>query len=423
MNLPEAFVHRMKEMPDHEAFFRSYDLPAVKGVRYNSLKVTKEEFERLCPFPLTGNVPWEETGYYTDEEKVGKNIWHAMGLFYSQEPSAMSAVPLLDLKGGERFLDLCSAPGGKGTQAAIRMKGEGIAVLNEKIPDRAKILARNVERMGIRNAIVTNADPRELAKKLPCYFDKILVDAPCSGEGMFKKEENAVVEWSEENVLMCAERQAEILESACALLAEDGTLVYSTCTFSKEEDEGQIERFLTLHPEFELLEEHKLLPHLVKGEGHYVAKLHKKGGERFDSKLEKTGIGKTEEKLYRDFEKKFFNGKQENLYRFGDNLVSLPEGCFSLAGLKVLRAGVPLGTFIKGRFEPDHSFAICYRREDFVLTVDLSEEETISYLRGETTLTDRENGWCVVTCKGYPVGLGKVVGGVVKNHLPKGLRI
>lgn len=413
----------MEKMPDCEAFFQSYDLPAVKGVRFNPLKVTRETFETLCPFPLTGPVPWEETGYYTQEEKVGKNIWHAMGLFYSQEPSAMSAVPLLDLKEGHRFLDLCSAPGGKGTQAAIRMNGTGIAVLNEKVSDRAKILARNVERMGIRNAVVTNHDPRELAKKLPAYFDRVLVDAPCSGEGMFKKEENAISEWSEENVKMCALRQVEILESACTLLAGDGVLVYSTCTFSEEEDEGQIRRFLSLHPEFELLEEHKLYPHRVKGEGHYVAKLHKTQGERSEPKLEKTGIGKREETVYREFERKFFKGKEERLFLFGDRLCSLPEDCFSLSGCKVLRAGVPLGTFVKGRFEPEHSFAISYRADEFCLRADIDECEAVAYLRGETVESEGENGWCVVACKGFPVGLGKRVNGTVKNHIPKGLRI
>lgn len=260
MILPKAFLERMRSLPDYEAFLQSYARPPVRGVRVNTLKMSAAEFAARCPFPLDGEVPWEKDGFYTEEPKVGRYLMHAQGLFYSQEPSAMCAVPLLDVKKGECVLDLCAAPGGKGTQIAAKLQGEGLLVLNEKIPDRAKVLARNAERLGIRNAIVLNEEPSRLEKRFASCFDKILVDAPCSGEGMFKKEEAAAEEWSEENVAMCAARQRLILESAARMLKAGGTLVYSTCTFSEAEDEGQVAAFLRDHPEFSLSAEEKLYP-------------------------------------------------------------------------------------------------------------------------------------------------------------------
>ncbi|MBO4989489.1 MAG: RsmF rRNA methyltransferase first C-terminal domain-containing protein [Clostridia bacterium] len=422
MKLPEDFIKRMRLLSDSEAFFQSYDLPPVRGIRVNLLKTTPSAFAEGSPFPLGERIPWEESGFYVTEEKVGKTIEHAAGLFYSQEPSAMCAVPLLDLKPGDFFLDLCSAPGGKGTQSAALMQGKGIAVLNEKMPDRAKILAGNVERMGIRNAVVLNADPRELETRFPACFDKILVDAPCSGEGMFKKEENAVGEWSLAKVAMCAERQRGILDSAASMLKEGGILVYSTCTFSPEEDEGQIADFLARHGEFTLLEEHKLYPHRVKGEGHYAAKLLKTAGEIGTWRKETNFLKAAEETVYRTFERSFFVGRQERLFAFGNSISSLPEGCFSLKGLKVLRAGLPLGTIEKGRFEPAHSFAMAYPEECFLGVAEIGEKAR-SYLRGEPFENEGENGWCVVTFRGFPLGIGKRVNGIVKNHLPKGLRL
>ena len=422
MNLPKDFLKRMETLPDYGAFVESYRLPPVKGIRVNTLKITPSAFAEHSPFPLGERVPWEEKGYYVSEERVGKTIEHAAGLYYSQEPSAMCAVPLLGLKPGDLFLDLCSAPGGKGTQGAALLEGKGIAVLNEKMPDRAKILAANVERMGIRNAVVTNCDPRELEGRFSSCFDKILVDAPCSGEGMFKKEESAAKEWSLANVSMCAERQRSILDSAAAMLKGGGVLVYSTCTFSSEEDEEQIQTFLERHADFSLIEEHKLYPHRVKGEGHYAAKLVKREGKSLSWKEETNFVKGAGEKLYRAFEQSFFRGRQERLFAFGNALCSLPEGCFSLNGIRVLRAGLPLGTLEKGRFEPDHSFAMAYAKESFCNVAEAGEK-ALSFLRGETFESEGKNGWCVVTFRGFPLGLGKRVNGTVKNHLPKGLRI
>jgi 16S rRNA C967 or C1407 C5-methylase (RsmB/RsmF family) len=287
--LPEKFIARMKQrLPadEWEAFLAVYEQKAVKGVRVNTLKLSPEQFEKIAPFALE-KVPYSENAYFVEEEKVGGYAAHFAGLFYSQEPSATAAAPALEISAGERVLDLCSAPGGKGTQAAAYLKGEGLIVLNEPIFSRAQILSSNVERMGVENALVTCEYPEKLAKRFPAYFDKILVDAPCSGEGMFRKnEKEALGEWSEQNVALCAARQKEILGFAYSMLKAGGKMVYSTCTFSEEEDEWQVQDFLSTHPNMRLLKQTKLLPHRQKGEGHFrvleteaAASLAEKGGD------------------------------------------------------------------------------------------------------------------------------------------------
>ncbi|MBQ9081225.1 MAG: RsmB/NOP family class I SAM-dependent RNA methyltransferase, partial [Clostridia bacterium] len=273
--LPKAFILRMqKQLANEEAyqaFLQSYNRVTLRGIRVNTLKIERAQFEKISPFSLTP-VPWEENGFYVAEEKTGRHVYHFAGLYYSQEPSAMSVVPLLAVNPGERVLDLCAAPGGKSTQIAQALQGEGLLVCNEINGNRAKILSQNVERLGVKNAVVTNASPETLAKRFVSYFDKILVDAPCSGEGMFKKNEREAIEnWSEENVSLCAARQKEILRSAAAMLRVGGRLVYSTCTFAEAEDEGQIADFLQEHSEFKLIQQKKLYPHEVLGEGHFYA--------------------------------------------------------------------------------------------------------------------------------------------------------
>ena len=428
-NLPEKFIENMKkQLPETEweAFFAVYEKPPFKGVRLNPLKGGMDEMKPLLPF-LGTRVSWEENGYYTTEEKVGGSPFHAAGLFYSQEPSAMCAAPLLDVQPGERVLDLCSAPGGKGTQLACKMDGQGIIVLNEPVGSRAKILSQNVERMGVKNAVVISELPENLSTKFAGYFDKILVDAPCSGEGMFRKNaEEALGEWSEENVAMCAERQSRILNEATKMLCEGGRLVYSTCTFATVEDEGQVRDYLKKHPEMRLISEEKLYPHKVDGEGHFAALFEKteKTGE-WDTRLKeaKPWCTRDAEKAYRDFEKKFFKGKfASRLYEVNGTLYELPDGVFDWKGLQVLRVGVRLGEVKNGRFEPSHSLAMCVKKAECQNTVELSPDNLEKYLRGETVDADVENGWCLLCVEGYALGLGKAVNGTVKNHYPKGLR-
>jgi NOL1/NOP2/fmu family ribosome biogenesis protein/precorrin-6B methylase 2 len=382
----------------------------------------------VLPF-LGAPVAWEENGYYTDEEKLGGSPFHAAGVFYSQEPSAMCAAPLLDVQPYEKVLDLCSAPGGKGTQLACKMDGKGIVVLNEPVLSRAKILSQNVERMGIKNAVVTSELPEKLSAKFAGYFDKILVDAPCSGEGMFRKNaEEALGEWSEENVALCVERQARILDEATKMLREGGRLVYSTCTFASAEDEGQVCDYLQKHPEMRLIKQEKLYPHKIDGEGHFVALFEKTARtEEWESRLKdsKRSVTNSGEKAYRDFEKAFFKEKFAfRLHEVNGMLYELPENVFDWKGLQVLRVGVRLGEVKNGRFEPSHSLAMCVKAEECKNVADFSadDERLEKYLRGETIECDIPNGWCVVCVHGLPVGLGKAVNGTIKNHLPKGLR-
>lgn len=417
MNLPEKFLQRMKAelKDDFDGFLQSYSRPAVKGVRVNSLKISAEEFKKISPFFLEP-VEGEKNGFYVQGEGLGKTVYHAQGLYYVQEPSAMSVAPKLEVKSGERALDLCSAPGGKGTQLAQYMCGGGILFLNEINFSRAKILSSNVERLGIKNAVVTCASPEKLAGEFEGYFDKILVDAPCSGEGMFKKEDNAIPEWSLENVQKCALRQAEILENAYKMLSVGGRMVYSTCTFSEEEDERQVEAFLSKH-NCVLLEMKKLYPHKMRGEGHFYAVMEKREGDRLDKRVLKPAVN---EKLYRQFERENMKVTFDNLYLAGNTLYSLPENMPEI-NVQTLRAGVRLAEIKDNRIEPSHSLAMALKSEE-AFCIEVDESTAIKYLRGLTFETNQV-GWRLVTHKSYPLGWCKCSNGVAKNHLPKGVRI
>ncbi|MBQ9730312.1 MAG: RsmF rRNA methyltransferase first C-terminal domain-containing protein [Clostridia bacterium] len=428
--LPENFIKRMKtQLPETEweAFFSVYGEKPQKGLRVNLLKCCARAFKEFSPYALE-QVPWEENGFYISEEKVGGNAYHFAGVFYSQEPSAMCAAPLLGVKAGEKVLDLCAAPGGKSTQLAAKMQGEGIIVMNEPVYSRAKILLENAERVGVTNAVITCELPQTLEKRFAGYFDKILVDAPCSGEGMFRKNaEEALGEWSEENVALCAARQKEILNAATKMLKKGGRLVYSTCTFSVEEDEGQVQDYLNAHPEMSLLRTEKLYPHKVRGEGHFAALFEKVYGEEEPSKtvLAVPKCSPAAEKLFREFEKQTLQGeKVGGLYEKDGVLYSLPSGVFEWKGLNVLRVGLRLGELKNGRFEPDHALALSLKAERAKRAVRFAEkdERLEKFLRGESVEADVENGWCLVCVREYPVGWGKAVNGVVKNHIPKRLR-
>lgn len=425
IELPSGFVNRVKNDlgSDAQAFLNSYDRQPYKAIRVNTLKISPEDFKKISPFELS-QVKWEPNGFYVSEEKAGKTVFHQAGLYYVQEPSAMSAAPLLNVQMGERVLDLCSAPGGKGTQLAQALKGKGLIVLNEIDYSRVKILARNVERLGIKNAIVTCAPPEKIAKAFSGYFDKVLVDAPCSGEGMFLKEPNAVTEWSESNVKLCAERQRRILECAQKVLKQGGKIVYSTCTFAPAEDELQVENFLKEYSEFTLIKQHKLLPHKVKGEGHFVALMQKISGE--DGCKVKPLRPKAPEKMvaiYREFERKFLKTTFNNLHIVGDELYSLPDEFPQIDYLQILRAGVPLGEFKGDRFEPSHSLAMCLKAEE-ANSIEVEEKTALNYLKGLTfECGENKSGWCLVTYLNYPLGWCKAVNGTAKNHLPKGIRI
>lgn len=420
----ERYLARMRAMlgADYPAYEACLAEPPVRGIRVNTLKIEADAFRALSPFALR-QVPWEPNGFSVDGEKAGKSFYHDAGLYYVQEPSAMCAAPLLEAQPGERVLDLCSAPGGKGTQLAQAMRGQGLLVLNEKLPDRAAVLLQNVERLGVTNAVVTSADPAELAKRLGGFFDKILVDAPCSGEGMLRKEPAAAGQWSEETVRMCAARQKKILSSAAEMLAPGGRLVYSTCTFAAEEDEENAHWFVRTFPQFTLLEEKKLFPHRICGEGHYAAVFACGDGERTRFRRAKpSAVDRKTHAAFRAFEKEFLRGTmQGELRQFGSALSLVPQELFDLNGLRVLRAGLLLGEAKGDRFEPSHALAMA-ADSPLRQTVPLNEEEAARYFAGEQLGCAAPRGWCAATFGGYALGLCKGAGGVLKNHLPKGLR-
>lgn len=523
IKLPEMFCRRMQELLGEEAenFLDSYQKEREYGLRYNPFKfeskhIFEEKQMRELGWTLSP-VPWCVEGYYYEPQvQPGRHLWHDAGAYYIQEPSAMSAVELLGAKPGENICDLCAAPGGKTTQIAGKMKGQGLLVSNEFYGNRAKILAQNVERMGIANTVVLNESTEHLAQVFPGFFDRILVDAPCSGEGMFRKDPEAVEQWSLENVELCAERQQEILNHAAEMLKPGGVLVYSTCTFAPEENEQCIRHFLEKHVEFsletaeigeqyfspgqpewivsecssieedvqreEIAKAYRLWPHKLRGEGHFAARLRKAGiketenisegyGEGSESIFGRYGKGvehlcagkvrknrkgiKNKENVEIEAAVSAFQEFQEQAMRidleeklsgryvlFSEQLYLLPEEMPELKGLKVVRAGLHLGTCKKNRFEPSHALAMYLRQEEVRQCVMLSSETepmpsesktmqsgivygaALKYLHGETIACDSmQKGWTLVCVDGLSLGWGKAVNGVVKNHYPKGLRI
>lgn len=418
----ERYFERMRaQLSDFAAYRACLSQPPYRGIRVNTLKISPDAFREIAPFALAP-AAWEPNGFLISEEKPGKYFYHDAGLYYVQEPSAMCAVPLLGARPGERVLDLCSAPGGKGTQIAQAMQGKGLLVLNEKMPDRAKVLLQNVERMGVANAVVTCAEPSELAARLPAFFDRILVDAPCSGEGMLRKEPAAAENWSEENVFMCAERQKKILESAIAMLAPGGTLVYSTCTFAPEEDEANADWLVRAFPELTCTEQKKIYPHRERGEGHFAARFIKEDGERAAFRAPKLPADRAAVAAYRAFAGDFLRRPPEGTFAsFGNSLCLLPGEVFPLGGLRVLRCGLQLGTMEGRRFVPAHALALGVPRQDIAALCNYPQEDIARYLHGEELPAAELRGWCAVAYEGWPIGLGKSSASM-KNHYPKGLR-
>ena len=427
--LPEGFLERMRLQlgEQYPAFLKSLERPRAVALRFNPLKGDAP----ALPF-VKENVPWEPRGYYYDPEaRPGLHVYHEAGVYYLQEASAMAPVALLDPQPGERVCDLCAAPGGKTTQIAGRMMGEGFLLCNEINPKRAKILSRNMERMAVNNALVTNEHPAVLAERFAGFFDRVLVDAPCSGEGMFRKEEAAVTDWSQETVEMCARRQGEILHSAAALVRPGGRLVYSTCTFAPEEDEMAVARFLETHPEFapEAVEapwfeagengSFRMWPHKLLGEGHFAAVLRKmEGGDEENPAC----AGEKLPKAWLSFAKELGISLPEGkAVTFGDTLYWCSPDLPDIRKLKVLRPGLELGTVKKDRFEPAHALALWLKDCANVQHYAPDFPEIAAYLHGDV-VPSQKTGWCLVCAGDYSIGWGKGDGRVLKNHYPKGLR-
>lgn len=464
MELPKAFLERMKTEPDfdYEAFISQYALPPVRGLRVNTLKLSMEEFRLLCPWKTKPADTMAE-GLILDEpiEHIGSDPYHAAGLFYMQEPSAMSVVANSDIAPGMKVLDLCAAPGGKSGGIAARLAGKGLLISNEPIPSRAKLLVQNLERLGVMNATVTNVYPNSISKLLPRFFDRVLVDAPCSGEGMFRKDARAIAEWSPEHVLSCAVRQKAILNSAAECVAPKGKLIYSTCTFSHEENEGVIDEFLAAHPEFELEFIQRYYPHTCCGEGHFVARLVRSDGtsvnsvDRFIPTIDKKSFSIVSSFLEDTFN---FAHCSNSLPQFDaePNSESIPcsdsvpgidsihldthsgrvfylpmELPKAITELNYLSMGVEIGTMMKGRLKPSHGFfmaegarnELCFRAKQHI-EFEYDSAEIKRFLSGNTiSISNTLCGYMLITVNGFAIGFGKAVDGTLKNHLPKGLHI
>lgn len=455
-SLPIEFENKMKEMLGDrwDDFLKSYDNNRFQSLRFNTLKkgINKENYSQYLKtlgIDEQKKVNWAINGYYYDDNvRPGKHPYHELGLYYIQEPSAMSAAALLAPEPGMRVLDLCAAPGGKSTQLACYLNGHGLLISNEINTMRSKILSSNIERMGVANAIVTNEDSFKLAERFPAFFHAIQVDAPCSGEGMFRKLPEAMEQWSNEQVLVCAKRQGEILDNAATMLMPGGKIVYSTCTFSKEENEDVVENFIKKHDEFEIIKMERFWPHVQNGEGHFVAELVKHGKlmlsdgylgdndkkskkKKANNKLAKEYLVLLEEFLDKTVTAEVKNWiLSGNLSLFKEQLYRLPENAPNLDKLHIVRAGLHIGEFKKNRFEPAFALALALGKDDVLSVVDISAEDgrAKSYYRGETIILDETEidkkikGWTLLCFDGFSAGWCKANGMQLKNHYPKGLR-
>lgn len=460
--IPAPFLERMRSLlgESFPAFLETYEHAPVQGLRANTLKISPEAMRALLPIDLEP-VAWSRetfvfSGQDQGEARPGKHPFHAAGLYYLQDPSATAPVELLNPLPGEKVLDISAAPGGKATHIAARLQGSGLLVANELINKRAWELAGNLERWGATNVAITTETPERLAGRWPEFFDAVLVDAPCSGEGMFRKGDAARREWSPALVEGCAARQDAILEHVAGMIRPGGRLVYSTCTFSPDEDEGTVDRFLEAHPEFsleappaspgfnrgrpdwlpqslqrpELARCVRLWPHQVPGEGHFAALLRKDAGQGQAPAVRlhpPTRLSKSAEEAYIAFVAQTFIGSPTGgrLELQGAYLYALPEGMPDLTALRYLHLGWWLGEVKKARFEPSHALALGIHPSAARRVVDFSVDnpDLLAYLRGETVQSAGDDGWVLVAVSGFSLGWAKRVGGRLKSHYPKGLRV
>ncbi|MCT6822329.1 MAG: RsmF rRNA methyltransferase first C-terminal domain-containing protein [Apilactobacillus sp.] len=443
MELPADFKSKYQKLmgDDADSFFKSLDQETNPGYRVNPLK------EYVVPENDKDSIDYCQYGYYGDVN--GKSVEHQSGAIYSQEPSAMYVGEVADITPGDYVLDLCASPGGKTTHVASYMQNQGLLVTNEIDYKRAKVLVENVERFGIRNALILNENPNNLAKHFPRFFDKILIDAPCSGEGMFRKNNDAINYWNADYPVECAIRQKEIIEQAVKMLKPGGKIIYSTCTFAPEEDEQIVE---WMHDEFDftidpiqkyegmvdgkpdwangnpdLTNTVRLFPNHFKGEGHFISKLssNENGSAKKIKNRLQGNLTQDDKKLWDEFkESNLINFDPKHLILFGDQLYTFDNTLPDLKGLKVMRPGLHLGTIKKKRFEPSYALALALHSDEVVNRLEITEDDWKQYVHGDTISCDAglSKGWYQLICKNQPIAFGKVVNGTVKNFFPKGLR-
>lgn len=480
ITLPASFRQKMQALlqEEYESFIESFTTPAKwQGLRVNTLKLEADRFQEISPFHISP-IPWCKEGfYYHENERPGKHPYYHAGLYYIQEPSAMIPVEMLNIQPGEKVLDLCAAPGGKSTQIAAKLQGEGVLLCNEPHPDRAKALAKNIEMAGIRNAIVCNEQPERLVQRFAGYFDKILVDAPCSGEGMFRKDEDMAGFWTEEKVTEYADLQRTILESASRMLRPGGRMVYSTCTFSPEENEQTIADFLSQAADFHTVKldptdglqpgrpswvKHmpkelatavsdtlRSWPHFAKGEGHYIAAIERAdhaviyetdfsgqaGKEKQRGKWRLEELDKEQHRAIKTFYDEFLHVPlPHHLIVYRDFIYAIVMESERLQGLKLLRPGWFLGEWKRRRFVPSHALAMGITPNEAKTSIQFQsdDEKVVRYLKGETLdLTDHPvvrlsnnepKGYTLVCVDGFSLGWGKWNQGMLKNEYPPGWR-
>ena len=471
MKLPILFEDRMRKLlgEEYEEYLQCFDKPHFGGIRVNTLKISPAEFEHICPFSIK-RIPWMKNGYYfnTDQQPSKHPFYHA-GLYYIQEPSAMTPASLLSITKGDKVLDLCAAPGGKSTELGAKLGGEGILVTNDISNSRAKGLLKNIELFGIRNSLVLSEAPGKLVEYFPEYFDKILIDAPCSGEGMFRKSSDMIKNWEQYGVEYYSELQKDIVISAAKMLKPGGYILYSTCTFSPEENEGTITHLLEQCPEFHVVnaipddqtqrslglsyegfdfgkpewingkEELKncirLWPHKIDGEGHFIALLHKEVSNKTDfNRPDPTStnpMGKIKNILSEeaiDFVKNLdFPVKQELLVVHDEKLYLLPEGLPNLKGMRMLRQGLLLGEMKRQRFEPSQALANALRTSEYnkILRFSLEDTNVVRYLKCESIQPEGDyiDGWYLICVEDFPLGWGKMTKNNFKNKYQPGWRM
>ncbi|MCI5723670.1 MAG: RsmF rRNA methyltransferase first C-terminal domain-containing protein [Erysipelotrichaceae bacterium] len=434
----ELFLKRMQDMLQYEypAYIESLSSPLRKGLRINTLKISTEDFLSCTDYKLSKS-PFAKNGYYLEAHKgIGYTVEHQSGFFYLQEPSASSAVTVLDPRPGMKVLDMCAAPGSKSTQIAEMLKQDGLLVSNEIHPNRARILEDNIERCGSANTIVINSDPKTVAKAFPFFFDMVLCDAPCSGEGMFRKEEQALTEWSLKNVQACAIRQQGILEEAYRCLKPGGTLVYSTCTFAIEENELCIKEFIQNHEDMHLVPidvdfgrsgfdvgyhteyTRRIFP-MDGGEGHFIAKLIKDGNQESTVKLMASQPMPKEAKNFLDE----MLVQQYPYYFVNNNKVyGGTQPFYSCGKCHLLRHQVLLGEMEKNRFVPSHGFFMSAYTK-FKNQLELNQEDMNRYIHGEQLNIACPKGWYALSYHGVMIGGAKSDGSALKNKYPKNLRL
>ena len=457
MEFPVTFTEKMKAIlgDEFEDFLKGYDRTRHYGLRVNRTKISAEQFERISMYDLKP-VPWIDNAFeYEDSVSPAKHPYYFAGMYYLQEPSAMTPANLLPIEPGDRVLDLCAAPGGKATELGAKLNHTGLLVANDISNSRAKALLKNIELFGIPNVLVTSEPSEKLAEKFPAFFDKILIDAPCSGEGMFRKNPGMMKDWETYGPKHYSDLQRSIVPNAIRMLKPGGMLLYSTCTFSPEENEGSVKFMMDLDPDLEivdiasryegfapgrpeLIEDGfedlkkcvRIWPHKMNGEGHFIALLRKKDNEEFKEKKVKPRKDKALPALLEEFMKDCtypINGNDIEIQE--DRVYLMPEGIKGIKGLRFLRSGLLLGTLTKDRFEPSQAFAMVLKKEQYKATIDLAsiDHRVIRYLKGETIEVDdlplkRQKGWQLVCVDGYPLGWGKLVNGSLRNKYLPGWR-